>query len=147
MRSARARTDKALIQVEKSALLLSEGPARDAYLKRNYPNTKVSVARLSREFVRRKTNLLRIELHRDDHDDDRPSIDDVDWEDLQEIASLLGDPADADLAALQPMSRFVLSALLAGIGSGHTLIGFAQAIELFRFLDEMRMRQLDARSA
>jgi hypothetical protein len=152
VRSARSRAEKALIQVEKSALLLSEGATRDAYLKRNHRNTKVSVARLFNEFVRRKTNLARVELHRDaeydrDHNDHRPEVEDIEWGDLQAIAWILGDPADSDLAALQPMARFIGSILLASISVGNTLIGFAQAIEMFRFLDAMRMRQADAHSA
>jgi len=118
---------------------------------RHRRNTKVSITRLSKEFVRRKTNLARIELYQDaeyvDHTSDRPSVEDVDWADFKEIAWILGDPSDMHLAAMQPTIRFILSILLAGIAVGHSPAGFAQAIEIFRFLDNIRMRQLDAGSA
>ena len=151
--SARARAEKALIQVEKSALLLPEGVARDAYLKRNNKTTKVSIPRLYKEFVRRKENLALVELYRDaeyewgNDDDDRPTIEFFDLGDFQALAWLLGDPEDAKLAAVQPIARFIASVLLASIGMGNTLVGFSQAIEMFQFLDEFRMRQLDAYGA
>lgn len=150
--SARERASKALIQVEKSALRLTEGVARDAYLKHHRRNTKVSISRLRDEFVRHKKKLARIELYRDEedyvaHDDDRPSAEYFDWEDLQAIAWVLGDPDDARLAAVQPMARFICSVLLASINVANTLTGFAQAIEMFRFVDEMYARQLDAHTA
>ena len=150
VRVARDKTDKARTQVEQSALLLPEGPARQAYLKRNHPNTKVSIVRLSREFVRRKKSLAWVDLYQDaeyaDDGDDRLYIE-VDWTNLQEVAAVLGDPSDMELVVLQPMMGFVLSIQLAAVGAGHTLVGFAQAIELLRFLDEMHVRQLDARAA
>lgn len=150
--SARARAEKAAIQVEKSALLLPEGAARDAYLKHNYKNTKVSVTRLFNEFVRRKTILAQAKLYRNaeyerDDNDDRPEVEWIDWANLQTIAWLLDDPADTKLAAVQPVTRFIASILLASISMGNTLTGFAQAIEIFGFLDEFRMRQLDAHGA
>jgi hypothetical protein len=143
--SARERTARALIQVEKSALSLGEGAA-PAYLRRNYQNTKVSVTRLRDGFVRRKIKLAQLELHRDaeydDPYDDRLEVED--WSDLQTVAWLLGDPEDSRLAAVQPVVRFFASIVLASVLVGNTPIGFAQAIEMLRFLDEMRVRQFDA---
>ncbi len=150
VRNARERADKSLLEVEKSALLLPAGSARDAYVKANYRNTKVSVTRLSKEFVRRKTNLAWAELYQDPEDSDlsdRLGVEDVDWEDLQEVACVLGDPSDQELVVVQPMARFVVGVVLASASVGNTLIGFAQATELFRFLEEMRLRQLDALAA
>lgn len=152
VRVERVRAHKALAQVERAALKFPEGEARKAYLRRNYTHTKVSVTRLLSRFVGGKKNLAEAELYRDieddrAHDDLRPDIEHIDWDDLEAVSSVLDDPADFELAAAQPTARFIASILLAGIYSGNTLAGFAQAIELFRFLDAARMRQVDTDEA
>ena len=148
----RVRVKNALAQVEKAALAFPEGEARQAYLRRNYPHTKVSVSRLLSRFVRTKKNQAEVVLYRDveddrAHDDFRPEIEDIDWDDLETVAWLLGDPSDQDLAAVQPTVRFIVSIVFASVSMAGTATGFAQAIELLRFLEEMRLRQIVAHSA
>ena len=126
---------------------------RAAHLKNNYPSTKVSIARLLKEFVKQKTKLARRELERQaEYDEDdggqwrRDGVEeDIDWTNLQEIAEVLGEDDDADdPVAAHPVIRFLAAASLAGIGIGNTLIGYAQAIELFKIIGTMQVSHMGA---
>jgi hypothetical protein len=145
----RERARKAEAEVETTALMFPEGPVRDLYRKRNYRNTYVSIPTLRREYVKRKVKLVKIELaghaellsgdakNDDDmYDDDALHPEEVaeilNGASLQDVAEYLGE-GDANFRATL---QTALAVVMASFNAGRTLIGFAQAIELFRVLQK-----------
>jgi hypothetical protein len=152
VRRRQAAAAKACAQVEKTATQMPEGPARDAYVKANYRNTKVSLARERDQFLKRKkkTSLVGIAALTDayggygpDHpDDDRvDSVEGVDWEDPHEVASVLGE--DDGTAWAHPSEMVQGSILLGGRGA-EGREGFEAAVYLLREMHALPRANLQA---
>jgi hypothetical protein len=119
VRRRQAASARAYAEVEKTAARMPEGPARDAYLKANHRNTKVSLVRERDYLLKRKKKASVAEIAAltdayegygpDRYDGRVDSIELIDWEDPQEVARVLGEddgPALKDLVAIRQTSIF-----------------------------------------
>jgi hypothetical protein len=142
---------KACAEVEKTAARIPEGPARDAYVKANYPNTKVSLARERDRFLNRKKKASVAEIaaladpyegYSPDHDDDRvDSVEFINWEDPHEVATVIGQDDDTGLADLVGLRQ---GSIFFGGRGVETKEGFKAAVNLLRAMHALPRANLQA---
>jgi hypothetical protein len=144
VRRRQAAAARACDEVEKTVALMPEGAARDAYVKANYHNTKVSLARERDQFLRSKkkasvAEIAALNAAYDGYGPDRydgrvDSVELVDWEDLQEVASVLGQD---DGIALKDLVDIRKSSIFFGGRAVEDREGFKAAVDLLRAMQAL----------
>jgi hypothetical protein len=123
---------------------MPEGAARDAYVKANYRNTKVSLARERDQFLKskKKASVAEIAALNEAYDGSGPdrydgrvdSVELVDWEDLQEIATVLGED---DIIALKDLVDIRQRSIFFGGRGVEDREGFKAAVDLLRAMQAL----------
>jgi hypothetical protein len=119
---------------------MPEGPARDAYVKQCYRHTKVSLTREKARFLKRKksatvgeiTSLQTAYEGWQEQDDDRiGSVDDIDWEDLQQVACVLGEDDFIDPGLIADLRQ---SSILCGGRASNSRVGMNATADLLKVI-------------